>query len=201
MHTVVYGPGPDGDYGAKRAERARLKQVRWDGYFLRVADAVGSNSQCLSRKIGAVLTRDKSIVSTGYNGPPVGVPVCSERYHIDPMVENKVCEMDYGPDPDDLICPRYFFGFKSGEGLEYCVAGHAERNSLIQAAKNGSATLDTTMYINCPVPCKDCLIEIINAGVSEVVCTTMDYYDEASKYLITNSDLAVRTFEKEVMEG
>ena len=185
---VVFEPGPDGDYGKRRleiaAEYLRTKRLRWDTYFYNVANAVGGNSLCLSRKIGAVLTRDKAIISTGYNGPPAGIPVCSERYHIDPMVGNKVCEMDYGSDPNDLICPRYFFGFNSGEGLEYCVAGHAERNSLIQAAKNGIHTLGSIMYINCPIPCKDCLIEIINAGVSEIVCTSLDYYDEASKYLI-----------------
>jgi len=49
---------------------------RWDTYFHSICIAVASKSPCLSRKIGAILVRDKSIVATGYNGPPRGVPHC-----------------------------------------------------------------------------------------------------------------------------
>lgn len=161
----------------------------WDLYFMRNARVVGMNSKCLSRSIGAVLVRDKSIISTGYNGPPRGVQECWNR---NPNFER--------------ICPRYLRGYQSGEGLDLCIAGHAERNALINAARNGIATRDTTLVCYCGIPCKDCMIEIINAGVREVVykvdlCKAIDgsagnvgdnYYDEMSKYLVKNSDIIVR---------
>ena len=50
------------------------------------------------------------------------------------------------------------------------------------------------MYMTCSTPCHECLKEIINAGIGEVICVSLDQYDEASTYLIENSDLKIRTF-------
>lgn len=169
--------------------------VRWDEYFLRVCEAVASNSRCLSRKIGAVLVRDSSILATGYNGPPRGIPHCGEdrlKYDqnlrewtaktIDPIIVN------------DHICPRRMLGYKSGEGLLWCIAAHAERNTICNAARNGVITLGATLYMNDQVPCKDCMIELINAGIKEVVVTKLVPYDKFSEYLIVNSKMLIRQF-------
>jgi len=43
--------------------------------------------------------------------------------------------------------------------------------------------------MSCSTPCHECLKEIINAGIEEVICTSLDRYDEASIYLMENSDL------------
>ena len=91
-------------------------------------------------------------------------------------------------------CPRYYFGFESGKGLDICIAGHAERNSLINAARVGIKTKGLKMYMNCSIPCGDCLIEIINAGIEEIICIDETYYDEKSKYLLKHSNLKVRYF-------
>ena len=48
----------------------------WDRYFHTICEAVASKSPCLSRHIGAILVRDHSIVSTGFNGPSRGIPHC-----------------------------------------------------------------------------------------------------------------------------
>lgn len=159
--------------------------TEWDLYFMKIAYEVGQHSKCLSRKIGAVLVRDKSIISTGYNGPPRGVPKCWKR---NPNYEE--------------TCPRYLQGYKSGEGLHLCVAGHAERNALINAARNGIATKGTSLFCYCGIPCSPCLVEIINAGVLEVVYkidgsigNVGEYYDDMAEYLIDNSNLFVRGVE------
>jgi len=171
-------------------------QQTWDLYFLRLAKEVASNSKCLSRKIGAVLVKNKAVVSTGYNGPARGMKHCDER-------DLKFYLALEGNEPDELLgnaskCPRRELGYKSGEGLHLCQAGHAERNALIQAARNGISTLGTTLYCYCPMPCKDCMIEIINAGVSRLVFLKGKDYDKYSKVLLEESDIRYFTYDKTI---
>lgn len=166
-----------------------------DEWFYNMAITIGSYARCHSRKIGAVLVRDKSVISTGYNGPPRGAPTCDQRWFIDKAFKEKYGQyLEDGAETKN-ICPRRIIGFKSGEGLGVCPAGHAERNALINAARLGTNTKKTTMYMTCGVPCTPCVVEIINAGVKEIVCTSVDIYDETAMYLLENSDLKVRLFD------
>ena len=171
--------------------------LKWDEYFFNICESVSKNSKCLSRRIGAILVNDHSIISTGYNGPPRGVPHCNERYIIDPVIRSLI--QSKGKNPDDKkyhnICPRNVAEFKSGEGLEFCIAGHSERNALNNAARNGIKTKGSLLYMSCGVPCSNCLIEIINAGVDEIIITAMSFYDSSSTYLLKHSKLKVRIFE------
>jgi len=174
--------------------------MSWDNYFFTICDTLAGNSKCFSRQIGAILVRDKSIISTGYNGPPRGIPPCDRRYEIDKKLREKFISEGFDVENEELFigrCPRYVLGFQSGEGLEWCVAGHSERNCLINAARNGINTKGTTMYMSCGIPCTPCLIEIINAGVEEIVVTQSNFYDVSAEYLIDKSDLRVRTFNLE----
>jgi len=148
---------------------------RWDEYFLKVATAVASNSKCLSRQLGAVIVRDNIIVSTGYNGPPKGVRHCDIRFK-------------------SKQCPRKEIGAKSGERLDMCIAGHAEGNAIASAAYLGARTAQAIMYCSWIVPCKECMIDIINAGIIEVVVTEVVYYHEISKILARESGVAVRPY-------
>ena len=145
--------------------------MNWDEYYFNICKAVGSNSKCLSRQIGSILVREKVIICTGYNGPPRGVPHCKGN-----------------------VCPRRAKGFESGKGLHLCPAAHAERNAIVQAARLGIPVKGSTLYLNTNTPCKDCLIEVINSGIKEVVCTEMTLYDELSYFLLNNSNLKVRVF-------
>lgn len=173
-----------------------MSQVNnWDEYFLSICQVAASNSKCLSRQIGAILVRDKRIVSIGYNGPPSGVAPCSERWMHDGLLFEEFKKKGIKDFRNSNICPRKLLGYKSGEGLEWCVAGHGERNALINAAREGVCTKGTTMYMTCGIPCSPCLVEIINAGVSELVCTTYSYYDVSAKYLIEESKIKVRLYD------
>jgi len=166
--------------------------MNWDEYFLGVCKTIASNSKCLSRKIGAIIVRDKSIISTGYNGPPRGVPPCFTRCNDD---QNFIKELNTKSITYDQIhpkCPRQVLGFKSGEKVDICIAGHAERNAIVNAAKNGVCVKDSIMYMTCPIPCTPCLVEIINSGIKEIVVTDMSYYDQMGEYLIKQSGLKVR---------
>jgi dCMP deaminase len=54
----------------------------WDEYFMDIAFAVAERSTCDRAHVGAVLVRDRRILTTGYNGAPAGLPHCDEVGHL-----------------------------------------------------------------------------------------------------------------------
>ena len=139
---------------------------KWDTYFLKICETIASNSVCKSRQIGAILVRDKSIVATGYNGPPRGVPHCGKRrLEFDHNLRDRMTRTIDPTFINDDKCPRRVMGFASGDGLDYCIAAHAEQNCVANAARLGVSTLGTDLYLNDQIPCKVCLAILINAGV------------------------------------
>ncbi|MFO7941209.1 MAG: cytidine/deoxycytidylate deaminase family protein [Bacillota bacterium] len=54
------------------------RRPSWDQYFLNIADVVATRSTCPRRAVGAVLVRERQILSTGYNGAPRGLAHCTE---------------------------------------------------------------------------------------------------------------------------
>lgn len=185
----------------------------WDEYFYRIAVTVASNSKCLSRKIGAVIANGHTIISTGYNGPSRDVRRCDERWLVDPEIRKEYNRRTENLLPNTLTlssprykeefygkCPRYVktMGCKSGQCLEWCVAGHAERNAIVNAARKGMPPLEgCSIYMTCGVPCTPCLIEIKNAGITEIVCTEIAFYsfDRSCKYQLEESGLDIRKFD------
>jgi dCMP deaminase len=79
-----------------------------------IVGLVSKRSTCIRRKVGAVLVRDKRILSTGYNGAPSGLRHCL-----------------------DIGCLRKEMKVPSGERHELCRGLHAEQNAIIQAALHG----------------------------------------------------------------
>lgn len=116
--------------------------------------------------------RDKSIVSTGYNGPARGYPHC------------------VGPE-----CPRHAAGHKSGEALVKCPAAHAEANCIANAARNGVCTVGTTLYMNYIIPCKDCAVILVNAGIKEIVVAEEVFYHEMSRLILHKGNILIREFD------
>lgn len=168
------------------------KVRKWDTYYMDICYAIAKKSPCMSRQIGAVLVRNNSIISTGYNGPARGVPHCDQRLqqpdYNDPLYGTLV------PIPANLECPRRLLGFPSGKGLEYCTAVHAEVNCISNAARSGVSTLGATLYLNTVMPCKDCMATVINAGITLIVCYPKEY-DSLSKWMADKAHVKVRRFE------
>lgn len=54
----------------------------WDSYFMKIAHAVSERSTCDRAFVGAVLVRDKRILTTGFNGSPAGQAHCDEAGHL-----------------------------------------------------------------------------------------------------------------------
>ena len=116
----------------------------WDEYFFKITDLVATRSTCLRREVGAILVRDRRILSTGYNGAPQGLPHCLE-----------------------VGCLREAENIPSGQRHELCRAIHAEQNAIIQAARHGISVVGATLYCTTQ-PCVICTKMLINAGVEKI---------------------------------
>lgn len=55
-----------------------MARPSWDEYFMELAHVVAKRSTCNRRSVGAVIVRDKRILTTGYNGSPPGLPHCTD---------------------------------------------------------------------------------------------------------------------------
>ena len=156
--------------------------------------------RCFSRTIGALLVKNDNIIATGFNGPPRGIPTC------DSWSGNWKAE---GARKDVLFlekkkCPRYELNYQSGQGLHLCPAVHAERNTLLMCAKNGISTDKGILYLTCGVPCKDCMVEIIQAGIQGIFCADDKIYDNLSWRLSQKARLPVMYYNgklKKLVDG
>jgi len=141
----------------------------YDEYFMEMAHVVAKRSTCLRRKVGAILVKDKHILSTGYNGAPKGMDHCSETG-----------------------CLREHMNIPSGERHELCRGLHAEQNVIIQAAVFGTSIKGSSLYCT-NTPCVVCVKMLINAGVEEIIYAG-DYPDELAKLMLRESKLKIKRF-------
>ncbi len=145
-------------------------RLTWDEYFMKIAQVVAERSSCIKRRIGAVIVRDKQILSTGYNGTPRGITNCNEGG-----------------------CPRCNSFEESGKNLHECFCSHAEENAIVQAAYNGISVKGGTIYTTFS-PCLYCARMIINSGIKEVVYNSKYPLAESSFKLLEEAGIKVREF-------
>lgn len=147
---------------------------KWDARFMEMAELVANWSSCykIDRHVGAVIVKDKRILTTGYNGASSGIKSCSEKGE----------------------CIRVKLGIASGTRHEVCYAVHAEQNAIIQAAKLGVSVDGATLYCT-HQPCVICAKMIINAGIKRVVFKN-GYPDEFSLELFKEANVQVHEFDK-----
>lgn len=142
----------------------------WDEYFMNIAKVVASRSNCMKRKVAAIIVRDKRVISTGYNGTPRGTRNCNEGG-----------------------CPRCNNLAQSGTALDECLCSHGEENAIVQASYHGVSLKDATIYTTF-APCLMCAKMIINSGIHEVVYN-MDYpLNDTSFRLFSQAGVVVRQF-------
>lgn len=116
----------------------------WETYFMNITNLVAERSTCLRRAVGAVIVKDKRILSTGYNGAPTGLKHCLE-----------------------VGCLRQKLGIESGKMHELCRGIHAEQNAIIQAAYHGVSVRGAVIFCT-NQPCSICARMIINAGIERI---------------------------------
>jgi len=129
-----------------------MKRPSWDEYFMNIAHEAAKRANCIRRQVGAIIQKDRIIISTGYNGTPMGVKNC----------------FDGG-------CLRCLSDAAPGEGYDTCICVHAEENAIVLAARHGASTNGAVLYSTLR-PCFGCTKLCIQAGIKEVV------YDQDFRY-------------------
>ena len=127
---------------------------------MKITHLTSQRSNCIKRKVGAIIVKDNRILSQGYNGTPSGFvncfdggcKRCNEQYY-DSGKENK------------------------GKDLDLCICLHAEENCLLFVSKND--LLDSTIYTTL-FPCIGCLKKILQCKIKRIVYKD-DYNDEMQK--------------------
>ena len=150
-------------------EEAAKKQAKWDRRFMDLAKVIGSWSSCVraNRQVGSVIVRDKQIISTGYNGAPVGIKSCEEKGY----------------------CMRDKLSIASGTRAEMCFSAHSEQNAIVQAAKLGISLNGATIYVT-HRPCTICTKLLINAGIKRIVYAC-GYPDEFAVKILSQSEVEI----------
>ena len=112
-------------------------------YFMRMADLCASRSNCMKRGVGCVIVKDSRVVSTGYNGTPVGMVNCNEGG-----------------------CKRCNSNAGQGIDLDKCLCLHAEESAIMEAGRERAmgATIFTTLF-----PCALCTRKIVQCGIKKCV--------------------------------
>lgn len=135
-------------------EKVNSNRPSWDEYFLEIAEVISKRSTCLRRRYGAVIVRDKIIISTGFNGSPRGEANC--------------CDIGQ--------CVREQYNVPKGERYELCVAVHAEQNAIVNGdpVKMKGATIYVAGFNSdgsraSGEPCLLCRRMIRNAMIEKVV--------------------------------
>lgn len=134
----------------------------WDQYFIDIAKLTSERSNCIKRRVGCVIVKDKRILSLGYNGTPIDTLNCYQGG----------CQrcMDQYKKSDKI----------SAKHLDLCMCLHAEENAILFVSK--SDLKDSTIYITL-IPCISCVKKILQCKIKRVVYIN-DYSPELDQITI-----------------
>jgi len=118
-------------------------RLPWPAFFMQIALDVANRTNCMKRKVGAMVVKNNQIISTGYNGTPQGAVNCYQGG-----------------------CDRCNKGYGASQQQHLCRCIHAEENALIEAGKD--RTKDADLY--CTVmPCVQCSLKLVRYGIKRVI--------------------------------
>lgn len=150
-------------------DRERLRPG-WDAYFMSLARLAADRTNCMKRRVGCVIARDRRMVASGYNGTPSGVTNCS-----------------------DGGCARCNGTATQAKALDLCLCLHAEENAIIEAGRDRckKATLYTNVF-----PCILCAKKIVQSCIARVVFENHYATDDASEQLLRAGGVIVDRFQR-----
>jgi len=118
-----------------------MERISRSDMLMEMAFTAAKRGTCSRLQVGAIISKDGRVISTGYNGVPAGLPHCVHN-HL--MLESA-----------EMGCTQ---------------AEHAERNAIYYAARYGTA-LEGSVIHTTHAPCENCARAIINAGIRQVTYT------------------------------
>lgn len=122
----------------------------WDEYFMIQAELAKLRSNCMVRKVGAVIARDHRQLATGYNGTPRGMRNCYEG-----GCQRCILRVDGS--------------LKSGEMLDKCLCIHAEANAMMHCSMMGIGSVRGSILYSTDLPCLECSKMAITIGIRRFV--------------------------------
>jgi dCMP deaminase len=140
----------------------------WHDYFLTIAKVVSLKSKEESRVGAVIVSPDKMVISTGYNGPPRDV-----------FDSETLFDKDLNNENDEKTI---------AEKLRWIC--HAEQNAILNAVRLGVSVKDCTIYVN-KFPCLACLNIILQAGIKHLYTHDIAFWDGDpfdGKYINEQSD-------------
>ena len=143
---------------------------------MNITSLVAQRSTCTRRAVGAIIVKDKRILTTGYNGAPSGIKHCLE-----------------------VGCIREEMNIPSGERHELCRGIHAEQNAIIQAGYHGVSVKDAVLFCT-NLPCSICAKMIINAGIIKIYYET-GYADLMSQEMFEEAGVEVVKYDSSTQGG
>ncbi|KAF9157279.1 Deoxycytidine monophosphate (dCMP) deaminase [Mortierella sp. AD011] len=144
-----------------------LLRPSWDSYFMYLANLAARRSNCMKRRVGCVLVREKRVIATGYNGTPKNLDNCNNGG-----------------------CSRCNQATPCGRGLDRCLCMHAEENALLEAGRERVGS-GSTIYCN-TCPCLGCAIKIVQVGVSQVVYSESYGMDDLTAEVFRKAGVELR---------
>ncbi|MFA6419336.1 MAG: cytidine/deoxycytidylate deaminase family protein [archaeon] len=158
-------------------KKEAYKRPSWDEYFLGIAKMVGGRGTCDRIRLGCVVTKDKQILVTGYNGAPKGLPHCDEVGHL-------LKETIHEDGHKSLHCERTI---------------HSEQNAICQAAKLGIPLEGGTLYLQM-TPCLRCAMLIVNCGIKRVVAEKRYHAGAETEQMFKDAGIELVTLDQNIAE-
>ena len=118
-----------------------------NNFFMEIAEKFSMLSTCGRLKVGAVITKNNRIISTGYNGVPSGLQHCCEIHK----------DIDFSIPENNEMHKQFSTQYEL----------HAEQNAIVEAAKNGIALNGSILYTTVE-PCDYCRKLIAQSGIKNV---------------------------------
>eukprot|EP00735_Rhodelphis_limneticus_P011537 TRINITY_DN4648_c0_g1::TRINITY_DN4648_c0_g1_i1::g.19504::m.19504 TRINITY_DN4648_c0_g1::TRINITY_DN4648_c0_g1_i1::g.19504 ORF type:complete len:341 (-),score=37.99,sp/O43012/DCTD_SCHPO/41.93/3e-70,dCMP_cyt_deam_1/PF00383.17/2.8e-25,AAA_17/PF13207.1/0.36 TRINITY_DN4648_c0_g1_i1:2-1024(-) len=140
----------------------------WDTYFMCLAYLASLRSNCMKRRVGAIIVKDNRVIATGYNGTPRGAKNCN-----------------------DGGCARCNAFTPQGQALEECLCLHAEENAIVEA---GRARAEGGALFCSLCPCLGCTKKIIQAGIKKVVYAADYAMDAKSAALFEETQVELHKY-------
>jgi dCMP deaminase len=154
-----------------------MERPSWDEYFIKIAELTSQRSNCIKRRVGCILVKDKRILSLGYNGTPIGTTNCYQGGC------KRCCDQFSKKNIDS-----------SAQNLDLCLCLHAEENAIL--FNNKLDLIGATMYVTL-IPCISCVKKILQCQISRVVYINnyQETLDQQSISILTNSGVVVEKWQ------